>query len=250
VEGVTVRVSVFGVCSDLGSDIKGSRKGAELLIPYSSKLLCLSNPRSDEDQEELHLRQLAEVASHVQALVADEIKPLMIGGDHSFTYPVLKVLLDKYPTVHLLHFDAHTDGNFNKQVKYKTPKHWDFIYHIKQSHPQLKITHVSSYPTSFLYGELVQKPNQIILDAQDAIYISIDVDCLVQSAMVSTGYPREKGEAGLTFEEILAFLHTLENRTLVGADLMEFGVEGIIDLDDQARAKALMSALESVLIRN
>ena len=243
-------VSVFGVCSDLGSDIKGSRKGAELLLPYPSKLLCLSNSRSDEDQEDLHIRQLTEVATHVQAIVVNEIKPLMVGGDHSFTHPVLKVLLAKYPTLHLLHFDAHTDGNFNKQVKYKTPKHWDFIYHIKRSHPQIKITHVSSYPTSFLYGRLVQKPNQIVLDGQDVIYISIDVDCLVRSEMVSTGYPREKGEVGLTFEEILAFLQTLENRKLIGADLMEFGVEGIIDLDDQARAKALMSALESVLMRN
>ena len=243
-------VSVFGVCSDLGSDVKGSRNGAELVLPYPSKLLCLDQPRSDEDPEDLHIRQLTEVATHVQAIVANKGKPLMVGGDHSFTYPVLNVLLAQYPTLHLLHFDAHTDGNFNKQVKYKTPKHWDFIYHIKQSHPQIKITHVSSYPTSFLYGKLVQKPNQIVLDDHDKIYISIDVDCLVRSDMVSTGYPREKGEVGLTFGEILTFLQTLENRKLVGADLMEFGVEGTIDLDDQARAKAMMSELERTLRRN
>ena len=36
-------------------------------------------------------------------------KPLMIGGEHLVTLPVIEALVKKHPDVHLLHFDAHTD---------------------------------------------------------------------------------------------------------------------------------------------
>ena len=42
-------------------------------------------------------------------VLKDNKKPMMIGGEHLVTYPVFKAVSEKYPDVHMIHIDAHTD---------------------------------------------------------------------------------------------------------------------------------------------
>ena len=42
-------------------------------------------------------------------LIADNIPLLSIGGDHSVTYPIIAAFMEQYPTLHILHLDAHAD---------------------------------------------------------------------------------------------------------------------------------------------
>ena len=34
---------------------------------------------------------------------------MMVGGEHLVTYAVIKALFKKYPNLHIIHLDAHTD---------------------------------------------------------------------------------------------------------------------------------------------
>jgi len=52
----------------------------------------------------------------IEAAVLDILKkkgkPIILGGDHSITYPVLKAMAKHYPDLDILHFDAHPDHAF------------------------------------------------------------------------------------------------------------------------------------------
>ena len=49
------------------------------------------------------------IANHVAAIVQQRAKPLILGGDHAITYPVLRAMADRHGPLHILHFDAHPD---------------------------------------------------------------------------------------------------------------------------------------------
>jgi len=42
-------------------------------------------------------------------IIKDNKLPMMVGGEHFVTYAVIKALFKKYPNLHIIHLDAHTD---------------------------------------------------------------------------------------------------------------------------------------------
>ena len=52
---------------------------------------------------------LSEIEEVAAGIINDHKKPLMIGGEHLVTLPVIEALVKKHPNIHILHFDAHTD---------------------------------------------------------------------------------------------------------------------------------------------
>jgi arginase len=49
------------------------------------------------------------VTKGVAAILAKGAKPIILGGDHSISYPVLKAFAGRFPKLDVLHFDAHPD---------------------------------------------------------------------------------------------------------------------------------------------
>ncbi|MEE4350175.1 MAG: agmatinase [Pacificimonas sp.] len=45
----------------------------------------------------------------VAAILADDDIPILIGGDHAVTYPIMQAIAEKHGPVSILHFDAHPD---------------------------------------------------------------------------------------------------------------------------------------------
>ena len=45
----------------------------------------------------------------VQYVLENNVMPLVIGGEHSLTLPCVEAVHKKYPSLHLLVFDAHCD---------------------------------------------------------------------------------------------------------------------------------------------
>ncbi len=51
-------------------------------------------------------RTFQNITAAVKAILASGAMPVVLGGDHSITYPIFRALEEP---VHVLHFDAHTD---------------------------------------------------------------------------------------------------------------------------------------------
>jgi agmatinase len=52
---------------------------------------------------------LEDIDSGITNALNQESKLITLGGDHSVAYPVVKAYQQKYPDLHILQFDAHTD---------------------------------------------------------------------------------------------------------------------------------------------
>lgn len=156
-------------------------------------------------------------------------KSLMIGGEHLVSLPVIKEAFKKYPDLHIIHFDAHTD--LRQQYLGQELSHssvfrrvWDFIgdnkiYQFgirsgtKEEFYWAKEGHV--YINKFNFDTL----NQIVEKLKDKpIYFSIDLDVLDPSIMCGTG-TTEAG--GVSFNELINAIKEVSKLNIIGADIVE-----------------------------
>ena len=86
--------------------------GIETYSPYQDKDL-LDIKVMDAGDLELPFgdveRSLDMIYRQTKQILEDEKMPVMIGGEHLVTLPQFKAVLEKYPDVHIIHFDAHAD---------------------------------------------------------------------------------------------------------------------------------------------
>jgi agmatinase len=75
--------------------------------------LDLAGPAGLSDAGDLPLSPTAgareQIESGIAELVAGGWRPLALGGDHSVTYPILRAVSRSYPSLTILHIDAHPD---------------------------------------------------------------------------------------------------------------------------------------------
>lgn len=155
-------------------------------------------------------------------------KPLMIGGEHLVTLPVIKSLVKKYPDLCIIHFDAHTDlreDYLGEPLSHASVirRAWELVGdgHIYQFGIR------SGLKTEFEWAKthtMLQRFNteglaEIIQTLQGRpVYLTIDLDVLDPSVFPGTGTP-EPG--GISMKELLDALMLLKELPLVGADVVE-----------------------------
>ena len=155
-------------------------------------------------------------------------KPLMIGGEHLVSLPVIKEAFKKYPDLHIIHFDAHTDLReeyLGEKLSHSSvfKRVWDFMgdnriyqfgirsgtkeefYWSKEGH-----TYINKFNFDTL-DEIVEK----IKDKP--VYFSVDLDVLDPSIMSGTG-TTEAG--GVTFNELINAIKEDSPLNIVGADIV------------------------------
>lgn len=173
-------------------------------------------------------KALAAIKATAEAIVSQNKKPLMIGGEHLVSLPVIETLAHQYPDLHIIHFDAHTDlrdDYLGEKLSHATVlrRAWDilgdgrlFQFGIRSGMKEefdwaKKHTYLHPFDTATLketVAHLKGKP----------IYLTIDLDVLDPSIFSGTGTP-EPG--GITMKELLDALVTLKDIHLVGADVVE-----------------------------
>lgn len=173
-------------------------------------------------------RALSMLYDTATLLIQSGQKPLMIGGEHLVSLPVIEALLEKHPDLHIIHLDAHTDlreDYLGESLSHASVMRrvWDLVgdnrifqfgirsglkseFEWAKSHTCLQRFHAQGFLD--IIAHLKSKP----------IYLSIDLDVLDPSIFSGTGTP-EPG--GLTMKELLEVLIALKDFSLVGADVVE-----------------------------
>ncbi|MCL2522166.1 MAG: agmatinase [Erysipelotrichales bacterium] len=187
-------------------------------------------------------------------ILKDNKVPMMIGGEHLVSYPVIKAIYERYPEVCVIHFDAHTDLReefFGMQFSHATfMRHAhkflgnDRIYQFgirsgaKEEFEWAK-THI--YQQKFdLTGldKIVEKIKDI------PVYITIDLDVLDPSVFPGTGTP-EPG--GISYKELLWAMEQFEKlNKIVGADIVELSPH--LDASGASTAVAAKTLRELILL--
>ena len=152
--------------------------------------------------------------------------PVVLGGEHSVSYPVVRALLERYGNLTVVHFDAHADlRNEYSGTKYSHACVMRRILELgvrivqfgvrsaTEEEAELRtksplITVLESFDELFLLLPSLDTP----------IYFSIDVDFFDPAFAPGTGTPEPPGFSPVEFFE---FIYKLPAVKLVGFDVVE-----------------------------
>ena len=195
------------------------------------------------------------IESTVSKIVNDHKKPMMVGGEHLVTYPVIKALYPSYPDLHIIHLDAHTDLRdtfLGRKLSHATVIRRchdllgdDRIYQFGiRSGDESEFAWADSGHTKLRRFDLEGLKEAIATINPAPIYITIDLDVLDPSVFPGTGTP-EAG--GITYKELLDAIMAFSNiKNLVGADIVE--LSPMLDPSGTSTAVAAKTLREMVLL--
>ncbi len=175
-------------------------------------------------------KALAMIESYSDALFADGKKPLMIGGEHLVSLPVIQAAARKHPDLHIIHFDAHTDlrtDYMGVSLSHATVirKAWDILGDERIFQFGIRSGMKEEFQWAMEEGHTLLCPfdcsrldEAVAAIGEAPVYLTIDVDVLDPSLLAGTGTP-EPG--GLTFREMLQALKTIRGLNFIGADVVE-----------------------------
>lgn len=163
----------------------------------------------------------------IKQLLAEGNRVLSLGGDHSISWPVLDAYTDRYPGLHVLHFDAHTDlyDNFDDNPY----SHASPFARLAEKGKTGSITQVGIRTLTTHHREQTKKFGIRIIEMKDfnfdfvkelkgPLYISLDLDVLDPAFAPGISH-HEPG--GLSTRQLLHCIQSLELE-IVGADLVEY----------------------------
>jgi len=191
----------------------------------------------------------------VQKILKDDKKPMMIGGEHLVTYPVIQAMVEKYPNLHILHFDAHTDLReefFGRKLSHATVlrRCYDLLGDGRIYQFGIRSGDSSEFQWAAEGHTFLRKFDFVGLDQaietikEDPVYITIDLDVLDPAYFPGTGTP-EAG--GMTYKELLGALGQFEKLNhIVGADIVELSPQ--LDVSGASTAVACKTLRELILL--
>lgn len=170
------------------------------------------------------------IKSFTARVLANNKRPLMIGGEHLVTLPALRAVYEKHGDIVLLHFDAHTDlreDYMGESLSHSTVirKAWEFLGDNRIFQFGIR----SGLKEEFIWAEReghtfinkfgYDKLESVVSKVKDKpVYVTIDLDILDPSVFPGTGTP-EPG--GIDFNDMLKILKTISTLNILGADVVE-----------------------------
>jgi len=213
------------------SVIRKESFGLEIYSPYQDKEL---DTLSVCDAGDLNLpfgnasRALDVIEEASEEILSAGKLPFLIGGEHLVTLGIFRAVFKKYPDVHIVHFDAHTDlrdDYMGEKLSHATV--------IRRCHDligdkkiyQFGIRSGEKAEFEFAKHHLIQEKftahtiDSAVTDlAGKPVYLTIDLDVLDPSQLPGTGTP-EAG--GLSFETLRSALMKVTDLNIVGIDVNE-----------------------------
>ena len=188
------------------------------VFDYGDLELCFGSPEA----------ALKDIQDLTVQLLQDNKFPLLLGGEHLVTLGAFQAVLEKYPDLHIIHFDAHTDlrdDYLGAQLSHACVMrrcydllgdgriHQFCIRSGEREEFRFAGEHTDLHKFNFdgledTLGQLKDTP----------LYFTIDLDCLDPSAFPGTGTP-EAG--GVSFMELLQAIEKVCQKRVVAADVNE-----------------------------
>jgi agmatinase len=174
---------------------------------------------------------MAEIRRVVAEIVAHDKFPVVLGGEHSITSPVVAAMAARHPGLSVLQIDAHADlrdcymgTRFNHACTMR--RVLEYARCTQVGIRSLSTEEAKAAPTlatDIFFDVNMRKDRnwieQVVDSLGETVYITIDCDGMDPAIMPAVGTP-EPG--GLTWYEMLTLLRSvIANRRVVGCDLVE-----------------------------
>jgi arginase len=150
-----------------------------------------------------------QIEDSVGSLLAQKLRPICLGGDHSITYPILRAIAREHPALSILHFDAHPDlYNDFRGNPHSHASPFARIMEEKLAHRLVQVGirtmngHQREQATRFGVEVIEMKDlrNGLNLTFDTPVYVSVDMDALDPAFAPGVSH-REPG--GLTTRQVI-----------------------------------------------
>lgn len=242
------------------SAIRHESFGIETYSPYQDKdltdlkvfdcgdlELCFGSP---EDA-------LKDIEEQARKIVNDSKLPIMLGGEHLVTFAAVKAVFEKYPKMHIIHFDAHADlrdDYLGAKLSHACVirRCYELVgdgrihqFCIRSGdREEFRFADEHTDMHKFDFDGLTELATELKSDNLP-VYFTIDLDCLDPSVFCGTGTP-EAG--GVNFKELLNAILEVSKTNIVGADLNELAP--MLDISGASTAVACKVLRELILSIN
>src|ERR1043166_366379 len=168
-----------------------------------------------------------DIEDHVRLLMAEGLRPISLGGDHSITYPIIRALAREHPSLSILHFDAHPD--LYHDFRGNPHSHASPFARIMEENLVQRLVQVGIRTMNRHQREQVKRFGVEVIEMKDlkpdlelefttSVYISIDIDGLDPAFAPGVSH-REPG--GLSTRQMIDLIHSIK-APVIGADIVEF----------------------------
>lgn len=186
----------------------------------------------------------------VRELTDLNIRPIIIGGEHSASIGAIKVLAEKYDKLTVVHLDAHRDLAFefigekysHATVMRRAHEEGVDLVQIgirsasKDEEEYVKSTYnIQTFKTRDVHKHM-DAIEYFLVNIEGPIYISIDMDVMNPAIAPNVGNPTP---GGLFVSEIETILETLCRKNIVGLDVVETASDRLGDPTAVVAAKII-----------
>jgi agmatinase len=213
------------------SAIRSESFGIETYSPYCDKDMT-EHQIFDGGDLELPFgnteRVLEMIQEYAAQILSDGKRFVMLGGEHLITLGAVRAVVERYPDVHIIHLDAHTDlrtDYLGESLSHSTviKQVWNLVgdgrihqfgirsgekyeFEFAKKHTNLHKFDLGGFSETI--AQLKDKP----------VYFTLDLDVLDPSVFCGTGTP-EGG--GITFKELMEAVLQLHQLNILGCDINE-----------------------------
>ncbi len=236
-------VAIFGVPLDETTSFRpgtrfgprAAREGSSPLELYSLRQRESLNPDDCVDLGDLTLpmgsvKEALQVIRAASKYVLGRQKRFMVvGGEHLLSLALIESMLEVYPDLVILQFDAHADlrqvftgtelshGTVMRRIVDRLGAGRLFQLGIRSAERE-ELSETEGLTEVHFYSVLEPLKSLLPRIAGRPVYLSIDIDVVDPAYAPGTGVP-EPG--GITSQELLDSLALLKGQSIVGADLVE-----------------------------
>ncbi len=251
-------IAVLGVPTDEGSPFIGGARFAPRAIREHSLRLVVGDGHYDIERDKYYLvhemanrrivdcsdvdilptnveKTFENITRDVRMILDCGAMPVILGGDHAITYPVVRAFDGEGP-LHIIHFDAHLDyAPFIHDLRFTNGHAFRLIRPLPFVESLTQIGIRSRRTTEVMLSDTLADGNRVVTMSQfrneghtwltetvprDArCYVSIDVDVL-DISLVPGCVSAEPN--GMTYAELAGTLETItEHADVVGFDFVE-----------------------------
>ena len=166
------------------------------------------------------------IEAAVAAVLKKKARPIILGGDHSITYPILKAMAGAFPALDILHFDAHPDlyaDLYGDRLSHACPFARIMEDGLAETLVQIGVRAATANQRAKArrHGvrmvEMKDFRDGLTLSFKNPLYISFDLDSLDPAFAPGVSH-QEAG--GLTTRQAIDLIHRLKAR-IVGLDVVE-----------------------------
>ncbi|MEN8805851.1 MAG: agmatinase [Desulfobacterales bacterium] len=264
------RLVLLGICSDENSSyMRGAAEAPALirsaLYGKSANLtsetgISLSNTPRFIDRGDIiignDIQPFMDIERQVSEIINDGALPLVLGGDHAITYPILRAVSRQYGKISILHFDAHPDlydeldGN---RLSHACPFARIMEEGLAKRLVQVGIRTTNAHQKAQAERFGVEIHEMRFFDPRsfdpvftEPVYLSFDMDALDPAYAPGVSH-FEPG--GLSVRDVISIIHKVQ-APIIGADIVEYNPKHDVHNLTAMVAAKLVKEIGGMILKN